>query len=43
LDFASWKGERLEVRHLKTAIRASEAFEVDHKGAGAIENLNSYT
>jgi hypothetical protein len=32
----------LSARHLETAIEASEAFEVDYSGAGAIENLNAY-
>ena len=36
MGFASWKGECLQVEHLEVAITASEAFEVDHKGAGAI-------
>ena len=41
-DLACWKGECLEVRHLEIAIEASEAFEVDFKGAGAVENSHSY-
>jgi hypothetical protein len=31
------------MRHLETAIEAHEAFEVDYKGAGPIDNMRSYT
>jgi hypothetical protein len=42
-DFASWKGECLEVRHLETVITASEAFKADYRGAEVIKSLNLYT
>jgi len=31
------------VKHLETAIEAHEAFEVDYKGAGLINNMRLYT
>lgn len=43
MEFATWKGEPLSVKHLKIAIEASEAFEVDYKGYGPTESLRSYT
>jgi len=43
LDFASWKEECLKIKYLKTAIRASKAFEVNYKGVKVIKNLNLYT
>jgi len=42
LDLASWKGENLSATHLATAIKANEAFEIDYKGAGPIDNMSSY-
>jgi hypothetical protein len=35
--------EPLSVRHLTTALEASEAFEVDFKGAGSTDQMRAYT
>lgn len=43
MEFASWKNEPLSVKHLKIAIEAGEAFEVDYQGFGPTEGLKSYT
>ena len=43
MEFASWKKEPLSVKHLKIAIDAGEAFDVDYKGFGPTESLRSYT
>jgi hypothetical protein len=39
---ASSVGKKLVYKHLETAVMANKEFELDFRGVGKVESLNSY-
>jgi hypothetical protein len=42
LALASNAGEKLACEHLETTVTANKEFELDFRGVGKVESLNSY-